>query len=368
MFKTGSATFAGSEFSRQAYYGQKSVCLDVNGNVTGDNPLTVDHTWRQPTVLNGTTQYYGYDVVFENYATTVSPEPLSPAAAFTSRNSSDVATELVARTNPSQAHISIPTFIGEAKDWFDLPKQIREFGRSGFLKAAASANLSWRFFAKPLISDVQKLLTFNEAVEKRLKVLARLRKDGFLSRRLLLGVDEVKGSHTETLQTFLCTVKALHSEKWTRRSWATCKWLFAPSVDVLTMDSTEERLFARRLTGGCTTFGMVEAMWELLPWSWLIDWFGSVGTWLCALNNSIQCYPSRLNLMNEYTYEGKYSITSAPTDLQVVPGNQMWVSKTRLPLATYLAYVPFIPSIPAFSAGQLSILGSLAIQRLPGIL
>lgn len=346
--------------------GRTSTCVDRVNLKDRDNPLYIRHDYEKCSVMSGTTWYYGNEVLWDNCPTTWRPKPITASLGFTDSQLNDdlgsLAQYVAARTNPSRAHVSLPTFIGELRDFGDLPRQVRSFLKGGLIRKAANANISYRFGIAPFIGDLRKLLDFTAAVEKRLAELKRLQKDGFIRRRVLLGYRTGTPRYeAKWLQSLYATVTAYRNTKFTMERWATIRWDIVNGY-VLPSTDASRLAYARRLCAGINSFGALETAWELIPWSWLIDWFFGIGTYLKAYNNSVSCYPSRLCYMRTMSSHSTYDIISQPKDLSVETGYEQQIIKERVILPTALIYLP-TPRVPAFSAGQLSILGSLAVGK-----
>jgi hypothetical protein len=103
-------------------------------------------------------------------------------------------------------------------------------------------------------------------------------------------------------------------------------------------------------------------LWEALPWSWLIDWFSSVGSYLDANRNLVAAVGSPVQLMDETTSHfriaGHTWYTGTDDEIELSPIDNVCITKsrdTRIPGVS--AHLPWL------NAGQMSILGSIAATR-----
>jgi hypothetical protein len=64
----------------------------------------------------------------------------------------------------------------------------------------------------------------------------------------------------------------------------TANWTYSV---VNTIDVSIRGSVSARLTPPRFSFNVVNTAWEFLPWSFVIDWFISIGTWLNSLNTLI---------------------------------------------------------------------------------
>jgi len=364
--------------------GTVEECTDVVGSPETDNPFLNYRNERHYPVLDGDmpTVYkcfskypIGGRFVPELPTTYLSPKP----------NWSTVASEAAARTNPSRPHIGIPTFLGELKDLPAMLRSIPELllgkgkgfmtlpgvlsgkrgaGLRGLVGRGASANLAYRFGWRPFAKDLLNILSTVEAVSQRLRLLERLKEGRSIKKRYLLPTENVVPinaivlTHTEGVilqhrRKVLCQGK----------SWVSTRWVLSPGTSIPQTDA-DALLLAWRLAYGITSNGALQAAWELLPWSWLIDWFGGLGNWLGANDNSLPLDLVSICWMRTSTSLSTYELqTTLPAGLSLV--GEYWqtaVHKERVVIPPLLALLPPLPCAPALSAGRLSILASLLAQ------
>jgi hypothetical protein len=126
----------------------------------------------------------------------------------------------------------------------------------------------------------------------------------------------------------------------------------------------QRRILAEKLTLGITSRGALQALWEVTPWSWFMDWFGGFGTILAATDNTIPMTWSEVCVMRKTRSESTFTVHDGAW--------QSWVSLSGPPVEIherkerYLCapVLPFIPSLqPLVSPKAWSILGSLAILK-----
>lgn len=279
------------------------------------------------------------------------------------------ATTLRARTNPSREEVSIPNFIYELKDLPGMIRDIGDFKRRlrktgstlGAAKSVASDHLAIQFGWKPLIKDLADMLAFQEQVDKRIQELDRLYSSKGLKRRLqLLDVSEVSTSN-QTVDTSIGVTIRVRKDKITRiRSWGTVRWL--PTSIPKDLKRQDLGKMARNLVFGMQHRG-VDALqaWNMLPWSWLIDWFANTGEYLGAHRNSIPAEPEGpCNIMTlRETYESWTRTDGNQFDFIGSDGLRVLRTKERAQSSGTLSV-----TLPFITKRQWSILGALAIQRL----
>lgn len=329
----------------------EEFCNDTIGDYGNDHPLSLRKYDRIPFTMDGgpdpgkqLTNWFQYSI--------------SPSHLGSGFDSSALATLLIARTNPSRPAVQLPVFVAEMRDF---PRLVRLAGRT-LLQKGASANLSYHFGWKPLISDLLKMFNFQATVAKRVTELERLYQKGGIKRRMSLTETTVTetGSETTILSNpWYARTKGIPTTSTVRRSWGTCRWV--PNGTSYPRTHMQRVNAARKYALGLHPSQITQNVWEALPWSWLVDWFGNVGSFLQASNNSIAKTHGRINIMITTETTRTYKVTSKPAWATLSPSTpeQKTIYKSRdLQSGPSLsAHVPFL------TGRQLSILGSLAILR-----
>lgn len=333
---TGRYYYGGAWYVKTKSQGEWGKCEDEVGHWDHPNDLRIRRYDHAHPTLDG--YYYSPPGVlnraFEHHPVDRLPTPADPSAFWGKPDLNAAALELFSRTNPGSPYVSVPQVIAELKD---LPDLVRSWGRK-VLQWIARGWISWQFAIKPMVSDIRKLLNFQAAVAKRFRYLKQLRDSGSVKRRVQMGydVDEVTTASTQYLQSIVATVTAKKKTLYTALSWATCQWRLNPFEYDFNM-STDRDLWDRAvdLCSGVTTYEGLQVFWELIPWSWFVDWFWDVGTFIRANNNSVPAHPEWPCLMRTSTARNIYSDYSMPawvsmngeyTEFQVV--KERWVLPT----------------------------------------
>jgi hypothetical protein len=245
----------------------------------------------------------------------MSPSYANPESYFGGvPNLNEVAQALYAATNPGAPHISVPQWIAEMKD---LPDLVRSWGRY-LHKIVAKGWITWQFAIRPMIADIRRLLAFQSAVEKRFDYLRKLRDEKSVKRRMHWGEDRGESAvSTAILQSIVAVVKAKRKTRYTSTSWATCQWQLDSELSLPSLDRDLWNK-AADLCAGVTTYEGLQVLWELIPWSWFVDWFANVGQFIQAHNNSVPSHPVMSCFMRTVKSETEYWDYEMPS----------WVSKT----------------------------------------
>jgi len=211
-----------------------------------------------------------------------------------------------------------------------------------------------------------KILTFTRLVNQRFKWIRELSQGRSLKRRVQLGRDELYESQSNVLvETNACTVKATRSTLYAMKHWGTCNWKVAQNdLDLLPLDAESQYKLAERILLGWTGWEVLAATWELIPWSWLVDWYVNVGDFIASGNNTIPATPTNICYMRTCSAKSTYLITEKPSWVRFDgPYEEIEVHKLRIPLQNSDFYATAFPSLPALTSGQWSILASLAVLK-----
>lgn len=359
---TGTSTYSNhpASNSTQVADGSKETIVDVVAPGDGHD-LTITRRQRldQNYLMNGSywrSSIYGLRTL-ENFSMTrfrdIDNAHFGPLGITGRPADGQLASRLLAMTNPSRPNVDIPVFIGELGD---LPKSVFWGGKT-LLGKGASGNLAVQFGIMPLVSDLTSLLNFTALAAKRFEELEALKRTGLRRTRTLW-----RGSN-RTFTTGLAFHTAANLLIYGSNIAETLvhikghvKWF--PTGNFPTTDEAMLRA-ARRAVGGLTLDP--STAWELIPFSWLFDWYGNVGTYLKATRNIVPCLPTAPQIMEHTETRHIATVTSCAKPVVMPVGQKIKTlteTKTRRTSPASLS-----ASMPALSLGQLSILGSLAITR-----
>jgi hypothetical protein len=266
-----------------------------------------------------------------------------------------VATNCAARTNPSAAYVDVPV------DVFDIRPGIERIRRRGqeILDAHdfGSAYLQQKFLVVPMVGDMLKLMRGVDQISRRIEVIRRLAGKGyrkttdhgsysafqvfpgyiFQSEGALLGADVAVSTSVHVK----CHIR-----------WRVGTDYF----DYLHATPAEIRAIATRCVYGLTMD--FSTLWELMPWSWLLDWYFNIGQFLKATRNIIPAVVTDVCPMRttqtRSTWHG-YPDTGGGS---LEGGEALRTTKTRVQ-----SFVAPIAQISALTADHVGILASIAATR-----
>lgn len=353
--------------SRTGASGLQETCDDVTGNFPNPNPFRLDKTYVHVPTMNGVLRSAQTGAVlreFNNFPMWNSPAAPNPSNYYPDLDEvdrSNLGWELLATTNVSAPHVSVPTFIYELRD---IPEAVREWGKSR-IRDAARGYLSWRWIVKPMISDLRKLYNFTQAVERRRVQLFNLQTNRSLRSAAGLSQQSMTiGPTAVTLHSEGATINGWRTYTITERIWGSVQWKLKsdyklPPAGYYLQD------FARRLTWGYTSQEALALLWESMPWSWFVDWFAGIGDIIAATNNAVPMTWSNICLMHYRRADATYTIR--PTGTATWPVLSSMPYQFREYKSRHVMSTPILPAKislrPLFSGSHWSILASLATLR-----
>jgi len=239
-----------------------------------------------------------------------------------------------------------------------LPDDIAKYRKyASVLRGGAAFGVIAPFVLGPLLSDIEKLMVFSELVDQRTEVLKRLYGGTGYRRTMPMW----KGSATETrrnetIQSSGVLLKADVTRTTTMDIRAHVRWR---SIIPVVKTDIELRAQARRVLSGFRADP--HTAYELMPWSWLIDYFTNIGAIIKANKNLLELTYDRPAII-EYTRSEVSS--SNHTSASGVGGTRI----TCTPMVSYLetkrrdhASASIIAREAYLTVDQTSILGSLAV-------
>ncbi|UJQ85896.1 MAG: putative maturation protein [Leviviridae sp.] len=320
------------------------------------NGYYVGPTWvpgyRDATAVN----YLPYTMRYSDFGH--NPLPSMPTAAGSMA-------DMLARTNPSRPSI-VPLDL--LQDLVELPKMLKEAGsflkkggRGGplSLRDLANQHLALQFGWKPLIKDIHDLLDTNLYVQQRLGEIERLYSGSGLKRRVRLGNwTSASDSNVNLNSDTLCFITARQQSITKAVRWGTVRWKPTGTFYGYRPEHTEMLKQAKKTALGFTSVGLFQGAWDLLPWTFLVDWGVNVKSVVSQYANTIPATPHDACVMTETTTTYQWSNVGVPLGFNYVPGKFTRISKER-----YVGSGALSVSIPMLDANRLSILGSLFVQR-----
>jgi hypothetical protein len=302
---------------------------------------------------------------YNGYARTGTPGSFR-AATSTEPTDNEALSEALARTNPNRTKVDGLVFLAELRD---IPRLLQYFAHIGFkafrdrpIRSIAEAYLTYEYGVAAMMSDVVKTLDFVNHTEKRFRELKNLQssKNG-LGRIWTVWRDSNPGTPTNIVATGLYNEGNTVQYQVTtdRRKWVSTRWI--PQVDLSSFTDDQLRNRANRAVFG--TDLSFATLWEVMPWSWLIDWFSNVGDIASLSRNTIPVKHDGSCVMLKTVHRMQSAkIVSGPGLLtaHVKSGHGQRISLRRTPMV--FGPLPEF-NLPFLNGKQLSILSALTVLK-----
>jgi hypothetical protein len=345
----------------------------VTGNFPNANAFFSETITAVPGVVSGKTNSFP-TYVWNGYP--LDSQGPSDAHLTLSGVISDAAaiTKLAADTNPSRVTVDTPVALFELGN---IPKLLWENG----LKTAKRADLDreWggrvdyskydngkrkrsnsvvasTFGWEQLFRDLFNLLRFADIVEERIVELENIAKKGGMTRSRRMGAfTNAESSASSLIHQTEWTVTARTSKSTQCQKWASLRWVPDFGFEnrrIRTNDMTQK---IRVTISGWSL--SAATLWEILPWSWMVDYFTNVGDLLKASHNSLGYHIENPCVMTRIVTKVKVG----PTNLVTPSGGTFTMpSKSRVTKIRAVGAIltPEVHS-PFLSAKQVNNLASI---------
>jgi hypothetical protein len=321
-----------------------------------------------------------YPVLFGN------PWPTLPTLSESLINSNGA--RLIRNTIPTSPVAGLAQFFGELREGIPSLPAMTALRNKTLSRGLGSEYLNTQFGIRPFISDIQKLAL---SVQTGAKLLRQLKRDSGLQVRRKSSLNrEVEFTDVDTTgiswymymprrnlqgnqaQLFYDNsspyVELKCTEYKTTRAWfsgAYQYFLHDAGNLIGRLERYEQQ--ANLLLGSEIT---PETIWQLTPWSWLVDWFGDVDTFLW---NAVRLSSDNLVLrygyvMHETHASREYRVTGlTPRDGEFPRSVYVTYEITRKQRHRATPY-GFGVDLSALNATRSAILGALGLTRAPGVL
>nr|UOL48986.1 MAG: putative maturation protein [Leviviridae sp.] len=342
------------------------MCGDTVGYRNVPNPLTIEKgngvAWRFTGITGAWNLTNFYTVIYPSLG--YAPNPDLPS-------DSDLVTRALAVSNPNQPIADVGQIAQDVWDFPKLAKDVMHYfsrsvssGAGSIARHAGSDYLGVQFGLAPLVGDLNTALDFVDSVEKRKQVIAALQDHG-ISRTTQSGT--YLGAQSGRWQQYgfslygnapLVSMAAQQQ----RKVWMSTRFKLNPTSPYLKANKPSPLDIAR----ACLALDPHNAstIWQLMPWTWLIDWFANTRDVFNAGRNTLDTSATECCVM---TTSGIALVDFHVDDMQGCVGsfelNDKWGfwRKSRNP------YPDPSPSLsvhlPFLDGGQLSILAALAQSR-----
>lgn len=269
------------------------------------------------------------------------------------------ATMALARTNPSRPIVDVWTFLYELKDIPQMVLQagqlLRKYGNNARLsqrflrdtdKDIANFFLAYQFGWEQFYRDLLKLFDFVGDVQKRTKQLDDLSAGDL---RLTSTVLDATWSPVDSAGMYVgplyqAVTSILTSWKLDRKIWVRIR--YKPTAQTFKYLGTDHHAAARRISYALDGPDW-DTIWNMIPWSWLLDWFSTAGDYFAANRNRLGVQVDDVAVMRrtEMKLTGVKLVNPFPNSSFKTNPHAFWTQKYR---SRYVggpvinAYVPYL--------------------------
>lgn len=263
----------------------------------------------------------------------------------------EAATKAAARTNPGRPSVSLPVFLAELRD---LPGLIYKDGLEKISKprnSVAENNFAW----ESLFRDVGTLFKVTKLFDERFKELRALHsRSGLKRKKIIWRASSIQESSPLVIWSLEGFAEATVRSRRESVLWASARWRPAvagvpPSADRM-LSSARKAVLGWRIAPADA--------WELMPWSWFIDYFFNVGEFLEVYANNSEYKLESTCVMQHDRTEHRFELTNVAGPIAVTPGVQIYETKVRR-----LGTIGLTATQPILSAKQVTTLAGIAANR-----
>jgi hypothetical protein len=280
----------------------------------------ISKAYSNPLFMNRSTGFFR----FSNYAVDFGPVAVSelntvrPPRNSSARNAENgvLALQLLAATNPNRDEFSIPVF---AKELIEL-SSLFKFAAKSFVGFVGGAYLNYKFGWTQFLRDIQTLHKITTAIERRIKEFKSLELKGGLRRSRVHLMSKASSwdalnvtLHSSWGVTLRCKVRGRNVCQTT----GSVRWRYKPGYDnnlyklqgfnhavraVLDLDS-----------GGLDS----KTVWNMIPFSWLIDYFVDLNTYLGAHAGGVAIEPYDICIVRRGRSRYTEVVTTKPDSISI---------------------------------------------------
>jgi len=329
---------------------QYDYCSDnISTSHYGDNDFLVKHVSHTGGWYSGATPQWIHNQQYvDRYSGGVFPD-----ISYPSSDLNNLASKVMAQTNPSSPSDDVPSFVAQLPEMLTL---LRSEARN-LLFGGSELYVKFRFGIAPFVSDLKKISSFVDDVSSRMNSLRNAQRFGRTTRKVSLGKLSWEVNQLVTLNTFgQVRLECRENIKYDLNRWGYCKWYpngtFPKSPEAM-LDLVRKAVYGT----GFSTQDLGRTAWELIPWSWLIDWFSNIGDIMDSNRNILDMTPGEpgvcehltCTMGNEEIYNSREgAIFYEPFQYKAE------LKRRRHTVPVLAATIPFI------TGSQLSILGALS--------
>jgi hypothetical protein len=329
-----------------------------------DYPLDFDNQEYSGGLMNQ--EYAGY---FSSWFVNWVPEILRAGFNLSHLSTSsdlivdpDYATQAVARTNPSRPYVDLPT---EILQLHELSQILHPRTNPSITNQLGNQYLMTSFGVMPVGSAIARLIDSHRVINDRVKEIRKLVATG-IRRTVQLDLTSAEDNPYWYIDTAHSTAGGTFNVRTLCEVRSHVRWGLYPTAfqghETPAQIDAQIRLWARQAVRGETID--LSTVWQLTPWTWLLDWFLGVGDYLKSQRNIVPALLKEVVVMRHRktwaTYPGiTYEPGGGAKTMHIQPIRMVRESKSR----RFSFPSPLTAHIPLIGAREGSVLASLAATR-----
>lgn len=231
-----------------------------------------------------------------------------PTAGSNARNNANalIAARVVANTHPFAPYFSVPVAIKEMVELGTLFK----LAAKSFAEFTGNAYLNYRFGYVQFVRDVRDLAGIMKHLEKRIRDFNFILEHGYTRKRVKIGVTGGGSNSPDSVlhSTYSVIIRGDFQQEWTMETWATIVW----GVNGKKLLPTDQLALFNEAVRYALDVKDIDAatLWQLIPFSWLVDYFLNVGDILQSQHLRYDVQPYDICIMRHYIR----TVRLTPTD------------------------------------------------------
>lgn len=263
---------------------------------------------RVPGTYNGP-GLFNYDHMLQDIS---SETPATPRSTLPGeKDVLEYALQLLETSNPYGSVYSVPIAIRELVDLGTMFKLTCK----SFADFFGGSYLNYKFGWVSFFNDLTTLFKITKVIEQRHRDLLQLHKTGSLRKRIFLhqSKDVIMSSDVGMNYSFGASITGNLKHSKSLRVWGTVRWMLndpsvVPLSKIQAWNLAVQQVLDLEEVDPSTA-------WGLLPFSWLIDYFVDISSYLGAFEGRVGLYPKDICIMREYQQRLEYVPTSTPLDV-----------------------------------------------------
>jgi hypothetical protein len=338
--------------------------FETCSDVTMLPPYNVDHTFScvkqraQPLRIYGYMPYISNPSNYEHRFSGYNPPNrslYSYCPTITPVNWNYWKTKALANMNPNAPVVDTPLFIFEFKDFPQMLKNLGDIlGKRMKPDAIPGGYLAYSFGWKPLVADLLALFDIQKSISDRLAYLKRLEYGGHIRRSLGGGIVQhsiqangYSAVSSGTMTAVKADIELLEEQK----VWFTAN---AKLLDPLPLLLSEQQNLSTDIVLGLNVDP--STLWNMIPWSWLIDYFSNIGDVMLAYRGGLRFSVTRMCVMCTTKFQSNLTNVRPFSSVLVEGGNLLTIAKQR---SVFTDPRPQLTWDPILSGSQILNIGAL---------